>query len=73
MEGERSNQEEPGLKFEEVQGEKLRGHEAGEGLKLMHEGPKLAELEQGLAGHEWPEVSGLVGDAGGERAPLSPS
>ena len=83
------------MKFEEVRGEKLRGHEAREGLKLedheagegqregpklmhedpklMHEDPKLAELGEGLACHEWPEVSALVGDAGGGRAPLSPS
>ena len=55
----------------------MEDHEAGEGqcegLRLMHEDPKLAELGQGLAGHEWPEVSALVGDAGGGRAPLSPS
>lgn len=88
LEGEQLMLEGSGLKFEEARGEKLRGHETGEGqreglkledhetcegLKLMHEDPKLAELGQGLAGHEWPEVSGLAGDAGGGRAPLSPS
>lgn len=73
MEGEQLKFEGSGLKFEEARGEKLRGHETCEGPKLMDEDPKLAELGQGLAGHEWPEVSALVGGAGGGQAPLSPS
>ena len=52
---------------------KLEDHETCEGLKLMHEDPKLAELEQGWAGHACPDVSAWVGDAGGGRAPRSPS
>ncbi|GHG36800.1 hypothetical protein GCM10017784_33860 [Deinococcus indicus] len=84
LEGQWSNLEGPGSERQRLSGEKLQGHEAGdgpklegheagegqrEGPKLMHEDPKSAELEQGLAGHEWPEVSALAGDAGGGEPP----